>query len=598
MTAIACLALALANVPPSGADSKVVMYFFWGDGCPHCAAEKPFLEALKQKYPSLEVRDYETWHSTDNAKLYSDMCTAYGIKPLGVPATFVGAFEPVVGYDKDSTTGAKIESLVKSCMESGCIDPIERVTGQGACNCSASGEWSLCIGGSQSRAAYNCSAATGYRCELQNEARACTNVGGQVRIDFFYYCNLTMCQQVDALLDQIVARHNTTTLTKHELSDPTEAELLKKYNRAYAPDITILHPAVFIGDHYYTSYEEINRNLEAEIASCEKNGCVNPRDKADAAAGDVIELPFLGPIDTSRISLPAFTVVIAAMDSFNPCAFFVLFFLLGMLIYAESRRRMLLIGAVFVLFSGFVYFLFMSAWLNFFLLAGQIMLLTAAAGAVAVAAALINIKDFFFFKKGVSLTMSESKRSSLFSRMRRIVGETSLPSAVAATMVLAAAANMYELLCTVGFPMVYTRALTLHSLPALNYYLYLVLYNVIYVLPLAGIVLLFTLTVGARKLSEFQGRALKLLSGTMMLMLGVILVISPSLLNNIFAAGGMLLLALLLTACIAWIAKSRERTKGNRAPEHHDAEKHDAPENAGTDDAQKKEGTNGGKASS
>ena len=562
LAAAAMVCIAIASLALASAESKTVIYFFWGDGCPHCADEKPFLEALKQKYPGLEVKSYETWHNTDNAKLYTDMCSAYGIKPLGVPATFIGSSDPVIGYDKDSTTGAKIEALVKNCIANGCIDPIEKIPGQTACNCSSPGEWSLCIDGTQSRTAYACSSATGYKCEPRNETRQCS-ADTTVHIDFFYYCNHTMCQQIETLLDQIVARHNSTALVKHELSDATETTLLKKYNRAYAPDITILHPAVFIGERYYTSYEEIYANLETEITNCEKNGCIDPKQKADAVGGDILELPFLGPIDMSKISLPVFTVVIAAMDSFNPCAFFVLFFLLGMLIYAESRKRILLIGAVFVFFSGFVYFLFMSAWLNFFLLAGQIMLLTTVAGIIAIIAAMFNVKDFFFFKRGASLSIPESKKGALFSRMRQIIKETSTPSAVLATMVLAAAANMYELLCTVGFPMIYTRALTLHNLPTMDYYLYLVLYNAIYVIPLACIVLLFTLTLGARKLTEFQGRALKLLSGMMMLMLGSILVLSPSLLNNIAAAGGILMLALVLTAAIAWISKARTKDAKN-----------------------------------
>ena len=72
------------------------------------------------------------------------------------------------------------------------------------------------------------------------------------------------------------------------------------------------------------------------------------------------------------ISLPLFTVIIGALDSFNPCAFFVLLFLLSMLIHARSRKKMFLIGGIFVFFSGFIYFLFMAAWLNVFLVIGRL----------------------------------------------------------------------------------------------------------------------------------------------------------------------------------------------------------------------------------
>lgn len=100
------------------------------------------------------------------------------------------------------------------------------------------------------------------------------------------------------------------------------------------------------------------------------------------------------------------------------------------------------------------------------------------------------------------------------------------------TVLLAMAANMYELLCTAGFPMVYTRILTLNDLSTEKYYLYLALYNVIYVIPLLLIVILFAVTLGSRKLKESEGRFLKLLSGSMMLGLGIILLIAPDRLNN------------------------------------------------------------------
>ena len=102
---------------------------------------------------------------------------------------------------------------------------------------------------------------------------------------------------------------------------------------------------------------------------------------------------------------------------------------------------------------------------------------------------------------------------------------SSFPLIMAGTVTLALAANTYELLCTAGFPMVYSRILTLNALSAESYYLYLLLYNLIYILPLLAIVILFTIKLGSRKLSEQEGMVLKLLSGVMMLMLGLLLVV-------------------------------------------------------------------------
>ncbi|HSB33031.1 MAG TPA: hypothetical protein VLG39_01100, partial [Nitrospirota bacterium] len=263
--------------------------------------------------------------------------------------------------------------------------------------------------------------------------------------------------------------------------------------------------------------------------------------------GETVDIPLLGTLDTRTTSLPVLTLFIAGLDSFNPCAFFVLLSLLGLLVHAQSRNKMLLIGGVFVFFSGFIYFLFMAAWLNLFLVMGHVTVITTIAGAVSIVIAAINIKDFFFFKQGVSLTIPDSAKPKLFDRMRRLLRSTSMFSILIGTTVLAIVANSYELLCTAGFPMVFTRILTLHALSLPSYYLYLVFYNVVYIIPLFLIVLAFSITLGSRKLSERQGRLLKLLSGLMMLGLGGLLVVNPALLNNLIISFVLLAGALVVS---------------------------------------------------
>jgi cytochrome c biogenesis protein CcdA len=135
--------------------------------------------------------------------------------------------------------------------------------------------------------------------------------------------------------------------------------------------------------------------------------------------------------------------------------------------------------------------------------------------------------------------------------MRALLAADRLGAMLLGTLVLALAANSYELLCTAGFPMVYTRVLTLNELPAPVYYGYLALYNLIYVLPLLAIVLVFSLTLGARKLTERQGRILKLLSGFMMLGLGLVMLSAPELLVQPWVGILLLLIAGLSTLVIA-----------------------------------------------
>jgi hypothetical protein len=280
-----------------------------------------------------------------------------------------------------------------------------------------------------------------------------------------------------------------------------------------------------------------------------------------AATAPTVALPFVGEVSAASLSLPALTVVLASLDAFNPCAFFVLMFLLSLMVHARNRTRMLIIGLVFVLFSALIYFVFMAAWLNVFLLIGELAIITMIAGIVAIIFGAINVKDFFAFKQGVSLSIPEGAKPGLFARMRKLVSADSMPTMIGSTILLAIAANSYELLCTAGFPMVYTRALTLHDLPTAAFYGYLAAYNLIYIIPLMAIVVLFAVRFGSRKLSEREGRVLKLLSGLMMLMLGVLLVFLPAALSNPLTAIGLLVAAILLTWLIVVIDKRRTDAK-------------------------------------
>lgn len=276
-------------------------------------------------------------------------------------------------------------------------------------------------------------------------------------------------------------------------------------------------------------------------------------------AEEMFQIPGWGEVNVKHLSLPTLTLVLAGCDSLNPCAFFVLLMLLSLLVHGRSRPRMLLVGGTFVLVSGLLYFLFMAAWLNLFFLVGHFWLITAAGGLVAIVAALLNIKDYFWFKQGPSLAIPDTARPGLFRRMTPLINVASLPALLTSTVALAFAANLYELLCTSGFPMIYTRVLTLRELPITTYYLYLLLYNVIYVGPMALIVMAFAWTLGARKLTENEGRILKLVSGLMMLALGVILIFRPEILTTLKGALAIVAVTLALTGLIITIDRRRSK---------------------------------------
>jgi hypothetical protein len=285
---------------------------------------------------------------------------------------------------------------------------------------------------------------------------------------------------------------------------------------------------------------------------------------APISGGAPVSLPFVGQVDAASVSLPVLAVVLGGLDAFNPCALSVLLFLLSVLVATRSRTRMAVVGLTFVAVSGVVYFVLMAAWLNVFLIAGELRVLTLAAGAAAVVAALINIKDFVWFRRGVSLVIPESARPAIFGRMLDLGEATSFRAILVATVLVAAAANTYEMLCTGGFPVVFTRALTLHDLPTPTYYGYLVLYNVVYVAPLALIVVGFAVTLGSRGVSVVEARRLKLLSGLLMLALGVELLVSPDRLSDLGTS--VIVFGASIGIWLAAVLVDRRRGPGSRRP--------------------------------
>jgi hypothetical protein len=297
--------------------------------------------------------------------------------------------------------------------------------------------------------------------------------------------------------------------------------------------------------------------LEAWLVAC--RDAARRGDTADRAPSPPpADLPLLGEVDVETLPLPLLTLLFAALDAFNPCAFFVLLVLLSLMVHSGSRARMLLVGGTFVLFSGLLYFLFMSAWLNLFLLLGSQRSVTLAAGTIALLIGLFNSRDALRPGAAATLAIPEQAKPRLYRRVRGLLAAGALPALLGGTVLLALAANSYELLCTAGFPMVYTRLLTLHDLAPGLRYAYLALYNVVYVLPLLTIVALVATTLGSHRLGALQGRRLKLLSGLMMLGLGTILLLEPAWLASPWTGVG-LVVAALLTSVLA-VRRTDERS--------------------------------------
>ena len=343
-------------------------------------------------------------------------------------------------------------------------------------------------------------------------------------IEYFYSETCGKCEEYTEFVEQFVADYEEKVLLLNKpIGNRTYRGEWLAYNFTTYPCAMIEYETAIPKNNM--SYE----TLEAVVTEYILRG------EAEQNFDEDIVIPFFGKLNYSGLSLPILTITLGALDSFNPCSFFILIILLSLLIHLSSRRRMLLVGGIFIFFSGLFYFVFIFLLFESLILTAEhIMVISLFAGFIAMVIGVLNIKDFFS-KTGVSLSMSDEKKSDLFRKMRNLVKTTYLPSVLVGTVVLAVTINFYELLCTLGFPFVFSAQLALYSLSDAEYFSYIFLYIVVYVIPLIVILMIFTFTLGRWRLSEWQGRMLKLLSGLMIFSFGVLFIVDYTVLQTIEA---------------------------------------------------------------
>jgi len=356
------------------AQASVTVYFFWGEGCPHCEKERIFLEKLTDKYPEVVISDYEISKDKENIKFFQKITKEIEANISGFPTPFtVVSDQYVIGYLSDETTGKAIESMVLSVIIDGDID-------------------------------------------------------------------------------------------------------------------------------------QSNPILET------------------------ISLPLLGEIKTKDLSLPILTIVIGVLDGFNPCAMWALLFLITLLLAMKDRKRMWMLGSAFILTSGFVYFLLMSAWLNVFLFLGFVVWIRVVVGIVALGAGGYNIRDYIINKDGACKITGSKKRQNVFKKLKKITQKKEFIFALGGIILLALAVNLVELVCSAGLPAVYTKVLALSNLSSWQYYSYILLYIFFFILDDLVVFAIAMTSLKAVGINGKYARFSHLFGGAIMVVIGILMLFKPELL--------------------------------------------------------------------
>jgi glutaredoxin len=354
------------------------------------------------------------------------------------------------------------------------------------------------------------------------------------------------CRAAHAYLDGLRAGRPELGIVEHDVAaTPASFEELRAQSERAGVDMVGV-PSFLVRGTFLVGFdtaETTGRTIEALLAPqapasppehgrAHVPGSEQPRvpstTRSPLSRDGEIELPWLGSVSVGKLGLPLFTIAVGLVDGFNPCAMWVLMFLLALLVNVKNRARMLAIAGTFVVVSGLAYFAFMAAWLNVFQLIGLSRAVQVVLGGVALVIGAVNIKDFFAFGKGISFSIPEKAKPGIYARVRAIVRAESLWAALIGATVLAVLVNVIELVCTAGLPALYTQVLVQQGVSAGARYGYLALYNVAYMLDDSVMVGIAVVTLGRRKLQERAGRWLKLVSGMAIVTLGLLLLFAPA----------------------------------------------------------------------
>lgn len=361
----------------------------------------------------------------------------------------------------------------------------------------------------------------------------------------FYSLTCPHCKKEEAFLETIKDRIN---LTKFEVTTNREnSDLYVKVVKALNIKTNSV-PLLVIGNQYILGYNT-DETTGAQIASLVTDQTANFRadivqevingnpfinvpeaSTTSSAAEDRLQVPFLGLTDLKTLSLPVLTFVIALVDGFNPCAMWTLLFLISILLGMNSRKKMFLIGGTFIFVSGLIYFMFLSAWLNFYFLIGFSNLIRILIGVLALGIGIYYLRDYFNSKKPGCTVADEQKKQQFFEKAKKIVNQKSLPAVLLGISLLAVAVNSIEIVCSAGLPAVYTKILSMAQLPTWKYYMYLLLYIFIYMLDDLIIFTLAVVTLESHGIKSKYAKYSHLIGAILMIVIGILLLFNPAVL--------------------------------------------------------------------
>jgi len=382
----------------------------------------------------------------------------------------------------------------------------------------------------------------------------------KIEIIFFYSPTCPHCQAEELFLDKMQTEYPTLDIRRYNIFQTLNASLLADYYKKYSVPTQKQGqvPITFIGDNYLVGYidenttgqqikklidRQINKSTQTQTDQEKmeelKNALAQQTASSTAVELGRVKIPFLGEKDIRHYSPLLLSVILGALDGFNPCAMIALMLLLSILVATGARKKVFLIGGIFIFISGLVYFLFMAAWLNLFLFLSHVKLITVAVGIATIIFGLLLLREYINNIVCKLCKIDPTKETRLSTWQRKLLTKmnyftnTEMPLyiTVAGVALIAAGINTIELFCSFGFPVAFTKTLTALNLSNSAYYFHMLVYILFYML---DDMLIFTAAIITMRIGQSSTKYLKivkLISAIVMLLLGLGIIFQPSLLS-------------------------------------------------------------------
>lgn len=379
---------------------------------------------------------------------------------------------------------------------------------------------------------------------------AASGTGDEVELVLFWGDGCPHCAAEKEWLEGVLDEYPGLTVSEYEVwydegnrQKFVEAGERLGFEPAGVPT-TIIDDRVWVGFNDQTADE-----IETTIELLDAGGTASGPTTTGSSSNARIDVPLVGDVGLEDKSLVVSTLIIGFVDGVNPCSLWVISVLLAIVVRTGSRGRVVAIGTTFLVVTAGMYAIYMAGIYSAMTVMAHLGVIQAVVAGVALLFGAVSVKDYFAFKKGLSFTIKDSAKPGVYKRMRAASGHRNIFAALGATVVLAIGVSLLETPCTAGFPVLWTGMLADAGVGGAEAAGLFGLYMTPFLLDELVVFALAVLTMRATKMQEKHGQLLKLVAGTTMLALGVVMLVRPETMEDPLAA----LVVFVIAFVAAWL---------------------------------------------